>query len=137
VTVKARYVGHRINPSAFKSVFSSRTRGLGRDLDARYRRVLAAANMGVGVHTGTLMLTHRRNDGRTARGPYVELVAGQRRLTPYLGDHLRGTPPHTIRPRRRTALRFIVGGRVAFATRVRHPGTTANPYLQRALRAAR
>ena len=47
-----------------------------------------------------------------------------------------GTRPHTIRPVRAQALRFTVGGRVVFASVVHHPGTEANPFLQRALRAA-
>lgn len=33
------------------------------------------------------------------------------------------TRPHVIRPRRARALRFLVGNRVVFARRVRHPGT--------------
>jgi hypothetical protein len=33
------------------------------------------------------------------------------------------TRPHVIRPRRARALRFLVGDRVVFARRVRHPGT--------------
>ncbi|WP_228980121.1 hypothetical protein [Streptomyces sp. DH12] len=50
---------------------------------------------------------------------------------------LDGTRPHLIRPRRAKALRFEVGGRVTYAKIVRHPGTRANPFLQRALRRGR
>lgn len=40
------------------------------------------------------------------------------------GDYLdEGVRPHTIRPRRAKALRFVVGGRVVFARVVHHPGT--------------
>lgn len=49
----------------------------------------------------------------------------------YVND---GTRPHIIRPRRAQALRFVVGGQIVFARVVRHPGTRANPFLDRALR---
>ena len=48
---------------------------------------------------------------------------------------IHGTRPHIIRPVRARALRFTVGGRVVFATMVRHPGTSANNFLVTALRA--
>lgn len=44
-----------------------------------------------------------------------------------------GTRPHVIRPRRAKALRFKVGGRTVYAAVVRHPGTRARPFLDRAL----
>lgn len=50
---------------------------------------------------------------------------------------LDGTKPHVIRPRRASALRFELGGRVVFAKRVNHPGTRANNFLARALRLGR
>lgn len=45
-----------------------------------------------------------------------------------------GTRPHIIRPRRARALRFRMGGRIVYAKFVRHPGTRARPFLDRALR---
>lgn len=45
-----------------------------------------------------------------------------------------GTRPHIIRPRRAKALRFRMGGRIVYAKFVRHPGTRARPFLDRALR---
>lgn len=50
---------------------------------------------------------------------------------------LRGTRPHLIRPRRARALHFYVDGTEVFTRLVRHPGTRANPFLQRALRLGR
>lgn len=50
---------------------------------------------------------------------------------------LNGTRPHLIRPRRKKALRFEVGGEVVFAKLVRHPGTRPNDFLGRALRLGR
>lgn len=45
-----------------------------------------------------------------------------------------GTRPHAIRPKNASVLRFVVGGRVVYAKVVHHPGTRANPFLDRALR---
>lgn len=47
-----------------------------------------------------------------------------------------GTPPHIIRPRRASVLRFQVGGRTVFARVVNHPGYRGDPFLTRALRDA-
>lgn len=137
MTIRARYTGHQPNAVAIARIFRDPSGRAGADLDARSRRVLAAARRGVGVQSGTLLASLRRERGVNTAGAYVDVVGGVRGLTDYHRAHLFGTPPRIIRPRRRKALRFITGGRVVFATRVRHPGTTANPYLQRALRAAR
>lgn len=40
-----------------------------------------------------------------------------------------GTAPHEIRPRRREALRMVIGGRFVFAKKVNHPGTAPRPFL--------
>lgn len=45
-----------------------------------------------------------------------------------------GTQPHIIRPKKAQVLRFQVGGRIVYAKVVHHPGTKANPFLDRALR---
>lgn len=51
---------------------------------------------------------------------------------------LQGTKPHPIFPRKPGGmLRFTVGSRVVFARAVNHPGTEANPFLWKALLAAR
>lgn len=47
---------------------------------------------------------------------------------------IKGTRPHTIRPKTKKVLRFRVHGRVVFARVVRHPGTKANDFLTKALR---
>jgi hypothetical protein len=44
-----------------------------------------------------------------------------------------GTKPHVIRPKKKQSLRFMVGDRIVFASRVNHPGTVANPYHIRVL----
>ena len=51
---------------------------------------------------------------------------------------MNGTRPHEIRPRRPGGvLRFTTGGRTVFARRVDHPGTKPNPFLWKAMLAAR
>jgi hypothetical protein len=40
-----------------------------------------------------------------------------------------GSGPHIIRARKKKVLRFEVAGKVVFARSVRHPGTSANPWL--------
>ncbi len=44
-----------------------------------------------------------------------------------------GTKPHIIRPRRASVLRFEKEGAIVFAKVVRHPGTKANPFVDRAI----
>lgn len=50
---------------------------------------------------------------------------------------LLGTAPHLIRPRRKSVLRFEVGGRVVYTKLVRHPGTKPNDFMAEALRQGR
>jgi len=79
--------------------------------------------MGAGIRT--------RIDYRTD-GP-VGVITSTHPATIYV---VNGTRPHIIRPVRARALRFTVGGRVVYATVVRHPGSRANPFLIEALRAS-
>ena len=99
--------------------------------------VLRLARLKVGVKSGTLLASLRRGDMEQGpTGPYRDVTAGVRGLTPYLGFHMDGAPPHVIRPRRRKALRFIQNGQVRFATKVNHPGNAGNDFLRDALRDA-
>lgn len=51
---------------------------------------------------------------------------------------MNGTSPHPIRPKRPNGvLRFTVGNRIVFARAVSHPGTQPNPFLWKAMLAAR
>lgn len=43
-----------------------------------------------------------------------------------------GTKPHRIEPRNKGALRFVAGGRFAFAKGVNHPGYKGDAYFARA-----
>lgn len=42
-----------------------------------------------------------------------------------------GTRPHIIEPRKAKALRFEQDGAIRFAQRVQHPGTTADPFIDK------
>lgn len=50
---------------------------------------------------------------------------------------MEGTKPHVIRPKGGGTLRFTVGSNVVYAKVVNHPGTKANPFLWKAMIAAR
>lgn len=134
MSIRATYVRNRPDFTEIRRVFRDENGPVGRDLDDMSRRVLVAAQRGVGVRTGRLLLTIRRGPHEVGpRGPHRDVIAGRRGITNYLGDHMYGTPRHVIRPRRKRALRFTSGGAVIFARRVNHPGTRANPFLTRAL----
>jgi hypothetical protein len=136
--VDARYLGSNPDRRIVRDIVGGRGRGgVDRDLDARSRRVMAAARSLVRVRTGTILTSIRREEGIGTLGRYIDIVAGVPGLTTYLGFEHDGTVPHIIRPRRRKALRFIAGGGIVFARRVNHPGTRGSHFLTRALAAAR
>jgi hypothetical protein len=76
-----------------------------------------------------------RDTGDTAERTHVEEIRTRGSVvsatietpTPQANYQEYGTRPHIIRPRRRQALRFNVGGRVVFAKIVHHPGNRARP----------
>lgn len=102
------------------------------DLERRMSKVQRVARARVRVRTGTLLSTIRKNGGVTARGVYVDVVAGGRGVR-YVGVEEFGSAPHRITARRRKALRFTVGGQVVFRRSVQHPGTTGTFFLTRSL----
>lgn len=112
--------------------------GVRRDLRRRARNVQALAKTLVGVRTGRLRGTIRVSEGGHGRGDAasVAVIAGRPGLR-YTGWHHDGTRSHEIRPNSAKALRFTSGGKVVFAKRVRHPGTTGSKFLLRATRAWR
>lgn len=126
--IHARFVGHHPDDPAIRVIM--RRAG---DLDRNSAKVLTESRLRVGVHTGTVLASLRREFGETRDGPYVDVTAGVEGLTDYLGYHMDGTPPHVIRPRRREALRFVGSNGVVFAAKVNHPGTAPNPFLTDAL----
>lgn len=132
--IRAAYLDNDPDFREIRRLLRSEIGPVGQDLDDMTRRVERRARLLVGVRSGRLRDTIRREPMRQGpRGPYQDVTAGRVGLTAYLGYHHDGTEPHLIRPRRRRALRFVSGGRVVYARVVRHPGTTGTRFLTRAL----
>lgn len=83
------------------------------------------------VNTGRLRASIRIESRRLLTLRSVYTIGSDVSYAGYVHD---GTRPHTIRPKRAQALRFVIGGRVVFAKVVHHPGTRARPFLDRAVR---
>lgn len=81
------------------------------------------------VNTGRLRASERLVYNLSGANPSFK-VATNVEYAPYVHD---GTRPHVIRPRRRQALKFRVGGMTVFAKFVNHPGNRARPFFDRAL----
>lgn len=104
-----------------------------RDAERRGTRMQLQSRRYVGVRSGALLSTIRKDVAPFRKTAIrVDLLAGGGPVKWALMHH-DGTAPHEIRPNRRRALRFVVGGRVMFRTRVWHPGTRGTYYLTRAL----
>lgn len=114
------------------ALFAREEQSIGRDLDRRMTKVANVARVRVRKRTGTLLTTIRKNPGSTARGQYVDVIAGSRTAR-YAGVEDQGSGPHVIRARRRRYLRFVVDGQVFFRKSVNHPGTTGSFFLTRSL----
>jgi hypothetical protein len=134
---RASYRGNDPDFHVIRSTFSDDDGPVGRYVDSRARLVLAEMQRRAPVRTGLLLTTLRTQRRRTSHGPAVDVIAGARGLTEYLGFIIFGTEPHIIRARRRRALRFIGSQGLTFARSVRHPGTRANNFMQDSLRVLR
>lgn len=136
--VRVSYQGNEPDFHVIRSQMRDLDGVAGRVVDQKSRAVLREARRLAPVRSGRLLATIRREGGVGPHGPWFDVIAGARGLTPYLGYVLFGTDPHIIRARRRKALRFISrSGAVVFRRQVSHPGTRARPFLQRALLAAK
>lgn len=77
------------------------------------------------IDTGAMRTATRVVANQTGRG--AEVVASVD--TDYAEFVARGTPPHTILPKRPGGvLVFQIGGRTVFTARVSHPGARPNPW---------
>jgi hypothetical protein len=94
------------------------------------RQVVARAKVLAPVDTGRLRASIRVERRSTFGLRQRWTVGSDVEYAPMVND---GTRPHIIRPRRAKALKFTVGGRTVYAAVVRHPGTRARPFLDRAL----
>jgi hypothetical protein len=132
-TLTLRYEGVRITERNVREVERDIIEP---DLDRRATNAQAVIVRGAPKRTARLASTVRKNRGRTATGPHVDVITGRAGMTDYLGFILNGTPPHIIRAienRPNAHLRFMVGGQVVFAKLVRHPGTRPDNFIARAL----
>lgn len=99
--------------------------GLGRRTDEAVRGLASffidEARSRAPVRTGRL----RRSIGlrREDSSRYVVEASA-----PYAGYVEYGSGPHIIEPRRAFLLRFSVDGEIRYAKRVRHPGSSPQPY---------
>ncbi len=132
-TVRFTYTGHGVSEAGIRRLFTGPNSAAMRDLGARADRVERRARQLVGVDTTRLIRSIRQERG----AGFIDIVAGRPGRTPYVLFHHDGTGPHIIRPRRAKALRFQIGGRTIYATRVRHPGSRGSLFLRNALPAAR
>lgn len=82
------------------------------------------------VDTGNMRDQTTVRDFPQANGVLVEANVD----TDYAEYVSEGTRPHVIKPRRAKALRFTVGGRVVYATKVDHPGTKPNSWWNDSIR---
>lgn len=99
-----------------------------RDLDRRMTKVALNVRRLTPVRSGKTVSTVRKQPRFLKRSVSVDVIMGGRGAAP-VGVLEEGSPPHEIRPRRRKALRFVVGGRVVFRQRVWHPGTKGHHML--------
>lgn len=95
------------------------------------RQLLNAATIRCPVDTGLLRGQH----SMTVRAGAAAITGRVEANTRYAAAVHDGTRRTVIRPRRRKALRFTVGGRVVFATRVVKPPTRGRPWLTDAAQA--
>lgn len=82
--------------------------------------------------SGTLAASHDWTD----ENGELQVVSADPR-GPIALYNLRGTQPHEIEPVVANALHFFVDGNEVYTQHVDHPGTSANPYNQRAWEAQR
>lgn len=94
------------------------------------RQIVARAKVLAPVDTGRLRASIRVERRSTFGLRQRWTVGSDVEYAPMVND---GTRPHIIRPRRAKALKFTVGGRTVYARVVHHPGTRANPFLDKAL----
>ena len=107
-------------------LLNSRYGPVGRDIEKRSARVLAAAKVQAGVGTGALKISINQNFERTSVGPKV-LVGSS---LSYALMHHEGTKPHVIVAKPSGVLKFRNRAGIAvYAHAVVHKGTKPNRFL--------
>lgn len=118
----------RLDRAALNRTLRTEQRSRG---EAAARQVMNRAKVLAPVDTGRLR-SSIRIERRSFLGFRAKWTIGSD--VEYAGYVNDGTRPHIIRPKNKQVLRFRVGGQVVFAKVVHHPGTRAQPFLDRALR---
>ena len=128
ITLRTRF---RFEQPGWDNLRYARSGIIGRDMDRRGTYIANMARAQVGVDSGALRRTirHQTYAGRAGDGPRTVVAAGGPGVE-YALMHHEGTRPHEIRPNPpRSVLKFNIGGKIVYATRVMHPGTRENNYL--------
>ena len=123
-------VDFRFKQPAWDRLRYSRTGMVAKDIDRRIAYIERMAKVQVGVDTSALRRSIVRSmHTAPGTGPLGVVSAGGP-SAPHALMHHEGTRPHPITPRAgRSVLKFKMGGRTVYATRVMHPGTRENNYL--------
>lgn len=122
-----------IDTSDLRAAVEEANRALPGDVRAAVARACE-----VGESTAKVTAPHRTYELRDSIDGQVlssdaSGATGELRATAEHASYVRdGTPPHEITPRRGRFLRFEVGGKTVFATKVNHPGTKPNDFWKRA-----
>jgi len=104
--------------------------GAGKLVAQTTRRTLNRGRVLSPWDTGNLRASHTMSIRRLKRKRVVGRVTT--RVKYALAVH-EGAAPHVIRPKRKKALKFKMGGRTVIVRKVNHPGNPARPWLRRAM----
>jgi hypothetical protein len=130
--IDPRHVSIRLYPGEPHAFVVDPDGPVAADMIRRGTRMQLVSRRIVRVRSGRLLSTIRKRIGFNRRGVYIDVLAGGGGVN-YAVIENDGSVPHEIAARKRKALRFVVGGRVVFRTRVWHPGTTGSGFLTKAL----
>lgn len=117
------------DPSGWRKLLRDEDGDVAKDLIRRGHAVAFLAAMDAPRDTGALA---RSIEVTYIPGPVPQVLIGSNLNYAYFVHE--GTEPHEILPAPGRMLRFKVRGRVVYAQQVNHPGTRANPFLERHLR---
>jgi len=100
-----------------------------KEVTSMVRKVMNRATILCPVDTGNLRSHHRVRVKDLKTRVKGEIINDAK----YAAAVHDGSPPHTIRARKKKALRFTVGGETVLVRSVRHPGAAGRPWLVKAL----
>lgn len=104
--------------------------GAGKLVLSTTRRTLNRGRVLSPWDTGNLRASHTMDVRRLKKGQVRGRVST--RVKYALAVH-EGAAPHVIRPKKKKALKFKMGGRTVIVKKVNHPGNPGRPWLHRAM----